>query len=226
MPTIPRTTASNFYPNLYNPAQAAQFLPSGALDTNGPGFSTVPGIALSNLPFYLNGIGIAGRNGIPQGLVDNHWDTFAPRIGFAYDLTGSQKTILRAGAGIFYERIAGNEMYNLGQNNVPFAYQSNPSNVYFDNPATSYTTGQTAAVAVLSCQHRRPIANPYKTPTAAQWSMGIQQQLHQNAVLSVTYVGNSNYHQSEGININAWRQSDTHTAWAFAAAFAATPDPN
>ena len=82
-------TASNFYPNLYDPKQAATFLPSGALDTNGPGFTTVSGIILSNVKFYLNGIGIAGRNGIPKGLVDNHWNTFAPRVGFAYDLTGT-----------------------------------------------------------------------------------------------------------------------------------------
>ncbi len=62
-----------------------------------------------------------------NGLVDNHWNTFAPRIGFAYDLTGRQKTVLRAGAGIFYERIGGNEEYNMGQNNVPFAYQPAPT---------------------------------------------------------------------------------------------------
>jgi len=199
---------ANFYPNLYNPAQAAQFLPSGALNTSGPGFSTVSGIALSNFPFYLNGIGIAGRNGIPKGLVDNHWDTFAPRIGFAYDLTGHQKTILRGGAGIFYERLAGNEMYNLGQNIVPFSYQSAPNNVYFDSPATSYTSGQTASSPYFPASVQA-LANPYKTPTAAQWSMGVQQQLRQNAVLTVTYVGNSNYHQSEGININALLPSDT-----------------
>ena len=199
---------ANFYPNLYNPAQAAQFLASGALNTSGPGFSTVSGIALSNFPFYLNGIGIAGRNGIPKGLVDNHWDTFAPRIGFAYDLTGRQKTILRAGAGIFYERLAGNEMYNLGQNTVPFSYQSAPTNVYFDSPATSWTNGQTASSPYFPASINA-LANPYKTPTAVQWSLGIQQQLRQNAVLTVTYVGNSNYHQSEGININALSPSDT-----------------
>ena len=39
---------ANFYPNLYNPANAAQFLPNGALNTSGPGFSTVPDIALSS----------------------------------------------------------------------------------------------------------------------------------------------------------------------------------
>ena len=200
-------TASNFYPNLYNPAQAATFLPSGALDTNGPGFATVSGIALSNVKFYLNGIGIAGRNGIPNGLVDNHWDTFAPRIGFAYDLTGRQTTILRAGAGMFYERIGGNEEYNMGQNNVPFAYQPAPTNIYFDNPSTSYTSGQTAATPYFPA-NVTTVDRTYKIPTAIQWSLGIQQQLRQNAVLTVSYVGNSNYHQSEGININTLAQND------------------
>ena len=145
--------ASNFYPNLYNPAQAAQFLPSGALNTQGPGFGTVSGIPLSNVPFYLNGIGIAGRNGIPKGLVDNHWDTFAPRIGFAYDLTGHQKTILRAGAGIFYERLAGNEMYNLIQNSVPFAYQAAPNQSVLRQSCDELDQRTNGVDTLLSCQH-------------------------------------------------------------------------
>jgi hypothetical protein len=202
-------TSSNFYPSLYDPKQAATFLSSGALDTNGPGFSTVSGILLSNVKFYLNGVGLAGRNGIPKGLVDNHWDTFAPRIGFALDLTGRQKTVLRGGAGMFYERIGGNEEYNMGQNNVPFAYQSAPTNVYFDNPATAYTTGQTASAPYFPA-NITTVDRAYKIPTAVQWSLGIQHQLRENAVLSVAYVGNSNYHQSEGININTLAQNDPH----------------
>jgi hypothetical protein len=200
-------TASNFYPNLYNPSQAAVFLPSGALDTTGPGFTTVPNIPLSTVRFYMNGVGIAGRNGIPQGLVNNHWDTFAPRVGFAFDLTGKQKTILRAGAGLFYERIGGNEEYNMGQNNVPFAFQPNPTQVYMDNPATSYVTGLTATAPYFPASITT-VDQVYKIPTAAQWSLGVQHQLRENAVLSVTYVGNSNYHQSAGRNINTLAQND------------------
>ena len=204
-----KNMASNFYPNLYDPKQAPTFLPNNAMDPNGPGFTTVSGIPLSSMKFYMNGIGIAGRNGIPSGLVDNHWDTFAPRIGFAYDLTGRQKTVLRGGAGIFYERMAGNEMYNMGQSNTPFAYQPSATQVYFSNPATSYITGQTAAVPYFPAGTTWGITNPYKIPTAAQWSLGIQQQLRENAVLSVTYVGNSNYHQSQGRNINTLFQNDS-----------------
>ena len=200
--------ASNFYPSLYNPAQAAHFLPSGALDTTGPGFTTVPGAPVSTFPFYMNGVGLAGKNGVPSGLVNNSWDTFAPRIGFAYDLTGKQKTILRAGAGMFYERLAGNEMYNLIQASVPFAFNSTLTNVYLSNPTTTWTNGTTATIPYGPAAPWM-LDKAYKVPTSLQWSLGIQQQLAQDAVLSVSYVGNSNFHQTEGVNINALPQSDT-----------------
>jgi hypothetical protein len=198
--------ASNFYPNLYDPKQAGTFLPGGALDPNGPGFTTVAGIPLANVKFYMNGVGLAGRNGIPEGLVQNHWDTFAPRVGFAFDLTGQQRTVLRAGAGIFYERLGGNEQYNMGTN-VPFAYRPAPTNVYFYNPSVSYTSGQTSATPYFPSS-MTTVGYTYKVPTAAQWSLGIQHQLRENAVMAVTYVGNSNYHQSQGRNINSLTEDD------------------
>jgi hypothetical protein len=151
---------------------------------------------------------LAGKNGIPSGLVNNSWDTFAPRIGFAYDLTGKQKTILRAGSGMFYERLGGNEMYNLIQNSVPFAFSANANQVYVSSPTTSWTNGQTAAIPYYPSSIWM-LDKGYKVPTSLQWSVGIQQQLAQNAVLSVSYVGNSNFHQTEGVNINPLSPTDT-----------------
>ena len=101
---------SNFLPGMYDPAQAPQFNADGSLNPNGPGFTTVPGIALSDVPFDLNGIALAGQNGVPEGLVKNHWRSFAPRVGFAYDVAGNQKTVIRGGFGMFYERIQGNDV--------------------------------------------------------------------------------------------------------------------
>jgi len=112
---------SNFYPALYDPSQAPRFNSDGSLDTTGPGFRTVSGVPLSDVPFYLNGIGVAGKNGIPRGLVNNYWNTFGPRVGFAYDVTGQGRTVVRGGFGTFFERIQGNDVYNTGPN-PPFSF--------------------------------------------------------------------------------------------------------
>ena len=197
---------SNFYPNLYSPTQAAQFLPSGALNPQGPGFTTVSGIPLSNVPFYMNGIGLAGKNGIPQGLVPNQWNTFAPRVGFAFDVTGHEKTIVRGGFGMFYERLGGNEEYTMGPN-PPFAFTASTNNVYFSNPATSDTSGLSSSSPVFPANFTG-LAPGYKIPTSIQYNIGIQQQLTQNAVLSVAYVGNENYNQSEEFQVNNVPTSD------------------
>jgi hypothetical protein len=209
--------ASNFNPSLYNLADAPQWVVNssgvrtGAMVTTGPGFGTVANSPLPTTPFYINGLSFAGQNGTPAGLVKNSWDTFAPRIGFAYDLTGRHKTILRAGAGRFFERLAGNEMYNLIQNSVPYAYSTGTSNVYLDNPAVSWATGANAGLSPYTPNGQTlwSITQGYKVPSSLQWSLGIQQQLANNATVSVSYVGNQNMHQSEGININPISPSDT-----------------
>ncbi len=110
---------SNFYPNLYDPANAATILANGTIAPGSPGLGASPNAILNGYPLYMNGIGIAGQNGIPRGLVKNNWALFAPRLGFAYDLTGGGRTVLRGGFGTMYERIQGNDVYNAGPN-VPF----------------------------------------------------------------------------------------------------------
>lgn len=52
-----------------------------------------------------NGILYAGDPGVPPGGSPTKWSNFGPRLGLAYDLTGDGKTALRAGYGIFYDRI-------------------------------------------------------------------------------------------------------------------------
>lgn len=205
--------SSNFYPNMYNPANAAVINPDGSINTSltpAAAFSTSPNPILQGIQFYTNGIGVGGKNGIPNGLVNNHWANFGPRLGFAYDLTGQGKTVLRGGFGTMYERIQGNDMYN-GAVNPPGDLQPSLNNVLLANPGTSITTGNTitaAALPVLPLSISGVNSNDYKLPVTYQYSFGVQQALGANSVLSVSYVGSQSRHENDYQEINLPAISD------------------
>jgi hypothetical protein len=201
---------ANFYPNLYNPALAAAFDSSGNICSSAsdpgctaasPGLGSSPNPILSGYQFYLNGVGIDGVNGVPKGLVNNHWAAFGPRFGFAYDLTGRGKTVIRGGFGVMYERIQGNDMYN-GGTNVPFSANASFSNVSLSDPHTSVTTGAAQIVPIVVPSITGIALNNYKLPVSYQYSAGVQQSLGAKSVLSVAYVGDQNRHQNDYREIN------------------------
>jgi hypothetical protein len=191
----------NFYPQLYNPADAAIMLPNGTISPSSPGLGTSPNPILAGVPLYLNGIGIPGQVGVPKGLVNNHWATFGPRIGFAYDLTGSGKTVIRGGFGIMYERIQGNDMYNAGPN-IPFSLQVNSPFVTMSNPSIALATGTPVTLPINPAGITGLDISDYKPPVSYQWSFGMQRALGTKSVLSVSYVGNQGRHQNDYRNIN------------------------
>ena len=158
---------------------------------------TSPNPILAGNLFYLNGIGIAGQPGVPNGLVDNHWAAFGPRLGFAYDLTGGGKTILRGGFGTMYERIQGNDMYNAGPN-VPFSTSVTFNNVLLANPNTPVGgTGATLTAPITVADITGLNKTEYKLPVSYQYSIGVQQAVGAKTVISASYVGNQNRHQND-----------------------------
>jgi hypothetical protein len=206
--------SSNFYPNLYNPADAATFDSNGHICSANsvplcaggpsPGLFTSTNPQLGGYQFYLNGIGTGGVNGIPKGLVNDSWKNFGPRFGFAYDLTGQSKTVIRGGFGMMYERIQGNDMYN-GAVNPPGDPNPTLNGVSLQNPGQSLATGNTITAAALPVLPLgvTGIATHYLPPTSYQYSMGVEQSVGAHAVLNISYVGSHGSHENyyQAINL-------------------------
>jgi len=180
IPHVYGQNLSTFSPGKYDPSQAPTVTPGGLIVANS-----------GNL---LNGIIIAGKNGTPLGLVQNHYMTPAPRLGVAYDPTGSGKWAIRGGYGIGYHRIEGNDAYGL-VGNPPFS--SIPT--FFDPPFNNPAAGAAAPLTPLSIGYLDPI---YDIPTVQSWSFGVQRELPSNTVVSVAYVGSRGTHLEYGNNIN------------------------
>ena len=145
----------------------------------------------------------------------NELSDFAPRVGGAYRI--DNKTVVRAGFGIFWDGVEGREIDNsgdiypyvsrtsltqiIGQDTYKTTDQLFPS-FGTAGPITGGPNGPNSFIAVI-------ISEKPKNPVVTQWSASFERELARNTTLEVSYVGNKGNRLLARNNINqAYAPSD------------------
>ncbi|HMF75857.1 MAG TPA: TonB-dependent receptor [Bryobacteraceae bacterium] len=186
---------------------------------------------LANFNFNTLSLIYAGQNGVgPSAGIQTRYGNLAPRVGFAYDLTGRGNTIIRGGFGISYFPAPFSASNELGQQppftvSQTFAPTTNPLGSAYSNPCTSANLGSsclpvinnpfpqgvttlgpniTGNTALLNQFAPAVIGHEQLnlTPYMETWNINIERQLTSSSLLEVAYAGSRAVHLTVAYNPN------------------------
>ena len=154
-----------------------------------------------------------GGGGGPSRLYNPDYNNFAPRVAFAYDLTGKGSTVIRGGWGMFYDAFS-QDMF-LGH--LPYNCTFCPGPAYTGVGAAPITflsatsgpisTGSPVFVGASPLGSFFGIDPNITTPYIQNWNFNVQQAIGSKAVLQVAYVGSKGTHLFRFRDINQPSQS-------------------
>ncbi len=214
------TQANNivsFDPSKFDPAQAVTLTASGnAIDTTKGGNrlnglvragAGVPADQLVRVPNGNSPSVLAVPAGAPRGFY-NAENLFGPRFGFSYSPFKDDRTAIRGGIGLFYDKPEGNIIFSQ-LNLPPFIQSSTFQNGNISNPSG----GAAGAASLLGVSAINPNLTLART---TNYSLGVQREMPWGVLMEVSYVGNEQRHvlRQPDINLPTFAQLQANAALA------------
>lgn len=153
----------------------------------------------------LNGIGLAGSTSrFGRAITPADKNNFSPRVGVAWDPFKDGKTIVRAGYGFYYDQPLVGVFEQAAFTTPPFNTVESFSSVQFNVPQTITYSNVRAGnpPTTVGLRNVIAIAPDFKTPESQVWSVGVQREVFNNAVVDISYVGTKGDHLIRRRNIN------------------------
>lgn len=173
---------------------------------------------------YDNDIGIWSTPTLKSNIVPPRGGrnrNFAPRVGFAYDLTGDRRTVIRGGSGLYFADIQANQVINQsifnGEKSIQASVNKTPTtNIDLLNPfggikGEDFVSGKVAAPT----QNIQVLDTFARTPFSFQSSFGAEHQFKSNWTVSGDFVYWRVYHD--------WQRHDRNIAFNPATGFGFNP---
>src|SRR5262249_22019274 len=145
-----------------------------------------------------------GQNGAPDNLFKYDYNNFAPRIGFAWQPLGDSKTVVRGGAGAFYNvQPAGNGFLAMLFNfpfRLPQTFNSRKAApLTVSNPFRGPVHATPQAKGSLSMG---AIGENFATACIMQWGLSVQRGAGSDLVFEIGYLGAKGTHPPLNRNLN------------------------
>jgi len=140
-------------------------------------------------------------------------NNFGPRFGFAWDIFGTQKTVLRGGFGVYYDRMWNNLFENIRFNPPLFSFNQVG---YLANgfPVGPETAADLYSIPIDTAAYNNPTFQAVPSPRhmdqnfvaayTEQVHMGIQHQLGTSMVLEVNYIGTFGHKLTGVVDLNTF----------------------
>ncbi len=156
---------------------------------------------LSDFNPQTGSVVFAAQNGEPRGLRSAHDTDFEPRVGLAYRVGGSTKTVIRTGYGLNYMPLLVFPFPFRMLTNAPYfsslSFVGNPT-VPNLTLANAFPAGLGSVSTSLSTINRN-----FRDPYIQQWNFSVERELPWQLVLTAGYLGNHGVKLANDQNINA-----------------------